>query len=173
MTADRFREIVLSFDGVEERAHMGHPDFRAGGRIFASLHSKDQFGMVKLTPAEQRACIKENPETFSPSSGAWGRQGCTNIHLASASVARRARRGHARVAGDRVKPGNQSTEVTEEAEVTEVFRGRAFSPRFHAGQRSQRSSPRPPFPPFPRDPRVSVPGLAAGVITPRAAHRSR
>ena len=86
MTADRFREIVLSFDGVEERAHMGHPDFRAGGRIFASLHSKDQFGMVKLTPAEQRACIKENPETFSPSSGAWGRQGCTNIHLASASV---------------------------------------------------------------------------------------
>ena len=38
-SADDFRRIALSFPGAEERAHMGHPDFRVGGRIFATLHA--------------------------------------------------------------------------------------------------------------------------------------
>ena len=43
MTADAFREIALAFDGaVEEHAHMGHPDFRANGRIFAGLHGDER-----------------------------------------------------------------------------------------------------------------------------------
>ena len=53
MSPDDFREIVLALDGAVEGAHMKHPDFRANGRIFASLHSDDRFGMVKLTPEEQ------------------------------------------------------------------------------------------------------------------------
>jgi hypothetical protein len=85
MTADDFRDIVLALDGAVERAHMGHPDFRANGRIFASLHSADRFGMVKLSPAEQAILLREHPESFEPSAGAWGRQGCTNVILASAS----------------------------------------------------------------------------------------
>ena len=100
MTADRFREIVLSFDGVEERAHMGHPDFRANGRIFASLHSEERFGMVKLTPEEQAVLLREHPKTFEPSPGAWGRQGCTNVKLATAD--KRAVRGAARLAWEAV-----------------------------------------------------------------------
>ncbi len=85
MTADDFREIVLALDGAAEGAHMGHPDFRANGRIFASLHSDDRFGMVKLTPGEQAVLLREHPKTFEPSAGAWGRQGCTNVVLAKAS----------------------------------------------------------------------------------------
>jgi hypothetical protein len=84
MTADDFRAMVLALEGAVEGAHMGHPDFRANGRIFASLHSGDRFGMVKLAPEEQRACMREAPETFEPSAGAWGRQGCTNVRLATA-----------------------------------------------------------------------------------------
>jgi hypothetical protein len=84
MTADEFRAMVLALEGAVEGAHMGHPDFRANGRIFASLHSGDRLGMVKLTPEEQRACMRDAPETFEPSSGAWGRQGCTNVRLATA-----------------------------------------------------------------------------------------
>jgi hypothetical protein len=87
MTADEFRELALNLDGVVEQAHMGHPDFRANGRIFASLHSNDTKGMVKLTPEEQRELLRANPGTFEPSAGAWGRQGCTNVLLHRADVA--------------------------------------------------------------------------------------
>ena len=87
MTADDFRRLALDLEGVEERAHMGHPDFRVNGRIFASLHTQDRFGMVTLSPEEQREVILNDPDVFEPSAGAWGRQGCTNVRLASATPA--------------------------------------------------------------------------------------
>ena len=43
--------------------------------------------MVKLTPEEQRQFIRENRKMFEPSSGAWGRQGCTDVSLAAADRA--------------------------------------------------------------------------------------
>lgn len=63
---------------------MGHPDFRAGGRIFATLHTGDKTGMVKLTPEQQAEFVRSHPEMFEPESGAWGRQGCTRVHLRAA-----------------------------------------------------------------------------------------
>ena len=100
MTPDDFRDIVLALDGAVEGAHMGHPDFRANGRIFASLHSADRFGMVKVTPDEQAVLLGEHPETLEPSAGAWGRQGCTNVKLATAD--KRSVRGAARLAWEAV-----------------------------------------------------------------------
>ena len=85
MTAEDFREIVLSLPGATEGAHMGHPDFRANGRIFATLHGGDAFGMVKLTPEEQQEFMRQSPAVFIPSAGAWGRQGCTNVRLTAAT----------------------------------------------------------------------------------------
>ena len=87
MTADDFREIALSLDGVVESSHMNHPDFRANGRIFATLHSNDTYGMVKLSPGEQQELMRKHPKMFEASAGAWGRQGCTNVRLAAASRA--------------------------------------------------------------------------------------
>ena len=87
MTADDFRDLALSMQDAIESAHMGHPDFRANGRIFATLHSNDRFGMVKLEPDEQRALMRRHPKMFEPSAGAWGRQGCTNVRLEAADVA--------------------------------------------------------------------------------------
>lgn len=84
MTADDFRRLALAMNDAIESAHMGPPDFRANGRIFATLHSDDEWGMVKLTPDEQRELTRANPRMFVPSSGAWGRQGCTNVRLESA-----------------------------------------------------------------------------------------
>ena len=81
MTADDFRRIALGFTGALEGAHMGHPDFRAGGRIFATLHSGDKTGMVKLTPQQQQEFVSAHPAMFEPEAGAWGRQGCTRVHL--------------------------------------------------------------------------------------------
>ena len=84
MTADAFRELALSMEDAVESAHMGHPDFRANGRIFATLHPGEERGMVKLTPEEQGEFLKQHSTMFTPSSGAWGRQGCTDVLLEAA-----------------------------------------------------------------------------------------
>jgi hypothetical protein len=81
MKAKDFRRIALGHSGAIEREHMGHPDFRANGRIFATLHADMQFGMVKLTPDEQTTFMRAYPEAFSPEAGAWGRAGCTRVRL--------------------------------------------------------------------------------------------
>jgi hypothetical protein len=63
---------------------MGHPDFRAGGRIFASLDADGRTGTVKLTPDQQARFTSEHAEVFAPASGAWGRQGYTRVALSKA-----------------------------------------------------------------------------------------
>jgi len=81
-----FRRIALSLPGVEESSHMGQPDFRVGGRIFATLASAKQgYGNLKLTLDQQAAFVEELPEVFLPIPGGWGRMGMTHIRLAAAS----------------------------------------------------------------------------------------
>jgi hypothetical protein len=87
MTPDDFREIVLALDGAAEGAHMNHPDFRANGRIFATISPDAARGMVKLAPEQQEEFIRNDPDTFEPASGAWGRQGCTMVRLSKADEA--------------------------------------------------------------------------------------
>jgi hypothetical protein len=84
MTAAGFRRIVLRLDGAIEGEHMGHPDFRVNGRIFATLHPGDKTGMVKVSPGVQQELLRDHPDVFSPENGAWGRQGCTRVQLARA-----------------------------------------------------------------------------------------
>jgi hypothetical protein len=87
MTADKFRMLALALAGAVESEHMSHPDFRVGGKVFASLGYPDgTWGMVKLTPEQQRAFVKQAPQTFKPCNGAWGVRGCTNVHLESAKM---------------------------------------------------------------------------------------
>jgi hypothetical protein len=88
MTIDEFRKMALEIPSSVERSHMNHPDFRVAEKIFASLGvpNKD-WGMVKLTPEQQRTFIEKTPEIFKPSSGAWGRQGYTNVYLPAAKAA--------------------------------------------------------------------------------------
>ena len=83
MTANEFRRIALGMKDAVESAHMGHPDFRVKGRIFATLHGDNRFGMVKLTPEQQQRFVRDAPKAFAPESGAWGLQGCTAVRLDS------------------------------------------------------------------------------------------
>jgi hypothetical protein len=86
MTVADFRRIALSFPGTEESSHMGQPDFRVGGRIFATLASAKQgYGNLMLTLEQQTAFVEERPEVFLPIHGGWGRMGMTHIRLAEAS----------------------------------------------------------------------------------------
>lgn len=84
-TADDFRRLALGLDGAEERSHMGSPDFRVGGRIFATLASEAQgYGNLMLTPEVQTAFVAEAPAVFVPIAGGWGRMGMTHVRLAEA-----------------------------------------------------------------------------------------
>jgi hypothetical protein len=88
MSADQFRRLVLGLPGVIEKAHMGHPDFRVGGKIFATLGAPDDaWGMLKLSPEQQRRFVRDTPTVFVPVKGAWGKQGCTNVCLKPATKA--------------------------------------------------------------------------------------
>lgn len=79
---DDFRRIALSFPGAEERAHMAHPDFRVGGKIFATLHGPESdTGMVSLAPEQQELAMDAEPDAFRPAAGAWGRGGSTLVTL--------------------------------------------------------------------------------------------
>lgn len=85
MDAEDFRRIALSLPGAEESSHMGAPDFRVGGRIFATLASQSQgYGNLMLNLEQQSAFVEELPEVFVPIAG-WGRMGMTHIRLAEAN----------------------------------------------------------------------------------------
>jgi hypothetical protein len=85
VTSDQFRKMALNLPEVSEGSHMGHPDFRVGGKIFATLGVPgSDWGMVKLTPDEQELFVQIEPEGFQPVKGGWGRQGATNVRLRSA-----------------------------------------------------------------------------------------
>lgn len=86
MTDDDFRDLALAIDGVNEGAHMGHPDFRVNNRIVASLRHDGATAMVKITPEQQAVLLQEHPKAFVPSPGAWGRGGCTDVILEHARV---------------------------------------------------------------------------------------
>lgn len=93
MTVHQFRKMALAIPTAVERSHMHHPDFRVAGKIFASLGIPDEnWGMVKFAPGQQQSFIKKAPKIFKPCSGAWGRQGYTNVYLpaATASIVRSA-----------------------------------------------------------------------------------
>ena len=87
-TPDLFRRLALALPGAAEGAHMGHADFRANGRIFATLGSPDaEHGMVQLPPEEQAMRMEAEPHVFRPAPGAWGRSGSTCVRLAAADEA--------------------------------------------------------------------------------------
>ena len=80
-----FRHLALQLPEAIESAHMGHPDFRLNNRIFATLSAQEKgYGVLKLTPEQQKAFIAEQPEIFSPVQGGWGRMGMTFLDLKQA-----------------------------------------------------------------------------------------
>lgn len=83
---DDFRRLALRLPGAEERIHMGHPDFRVGGKIFATLaYPDDRWGVAVLHPEQQDLAIEAEPTAFKPANGKWGTSGSTVIELAKVS----------------------------------------------------------------------------------------
>ena len=87
MTVNQFRKLALGLPEVVAAAHMGHPDFRVGGKVFATLAwPAVEWAMVRLTPEQQGAFVRAHPQIFRPVKGGWGERGATNVLLAAARV---------------------------------------------------------------------------------------
>jgi hypothetical protein len=88
MQPNQFREIALSLSEAVGCAHMRHPDFRVGGKIFATLGypGEDWAAVVKLSPGEQKNFVQANPDMFQPVKGGWGSRGATNVYLPRAKT---------------------------------------------------------------------------------------
>lgn len=66
-----------------EGSHFNVPDFRVGGKIFATLaYEKEGFGVLLLSPEQQAGMVADAPDVFSPVPGGWGKQGSTRVRLA-------------------------------------------------------------------------------------------
>lgn len=89
MTAAEFRRIALSMPGASEGSHMAHPDFRVGGKIFATLgYPNRHYGMVVLPPEEQERFVRSDSAAFMPAKGAWGLRGSTCVRLGAVGVSK-------------------------------------------------------------------------------------
>jgi hypothetical protein len=83
MTAAGFRRLALSLPEAVEGSHFGNPDFRVGGKIFATLSlQKEGYGVLLLSSEQQAGMVEDEPEIFSPVPGGWGRSGSTRVRLA-------------------------------------------------------------------------------------------
>jgi hypothetical protein len=79
------RRIALACPEAVEGAHMGHPDFRVGGRIFMTLWPAERRAVLKLPVPDQQALVQMDPEAFSL--GGWAHQGWTSVRLARVNAA--------------------------------------------------------------------------------------
>jgi hypothetical protein len=82
MTPDAFQKLALSLPETIESSHFDVPDFRVGGKIFATAGRIDGKAVLKLTRDQQQMLCEAEPDMFEPVSGGWGRQGWTNLVLA-------------------------------------------------------------------------------------------
>lgn len=85
MTPDDFAALALSLPGVVESAHFGNRDFRAGGKIFASL-PKEHAANLNLTPDQQLMMLEIHRDLFTALPNAWGLRGWTSLDLTRATA---------------------------------------------------------------------------------------
>ena len=75
MRVSDFRRLALSLPEATEGSHFGNTDFRVGGKIFATLSlAKQGYGVLLLTPEQQKGMVEDEPEIFSPDSKCLGKK---------------------------------------------------------------------------------------------------
>lgn len=81
MLSDDVRALALMLPETVAGAHSGNPDFRVGGRIFATLWVEEARAVLRLPPEHQAMLVEAEPDLFSAVPGAWGRRGWTSLDL--------------------------------------------------------------------------------------------
>lgn len=62
--SDVVRRLVAELPGAEESAHHGHPDFRVGRRIFATLWPDQNRSVLRLAVEDADGLAASRPDTF-------------------------------------------------------------------------------------------------------------
>jgi len=85
MTTEDARAMLTSFEGATESEHHGHPDFRVGGKIFATLWPDEGRTVLRLPMplAESLAAEPSGPQRIVGRSGGMG---WLSIQLADVSA---------------------------------------------------------------------------------------
>lgn len=107
ISAKRFREIALSFEGAIEVPHMERAAFRTKRRIFATLPPDGATANLMLELDLQEALCEAKPEAFAPVPGGWGRMGYTTVNLRVVSepdLIQALTEAHARASEPKKKP---------------------------------------------------------------------
>ncbi len=86
MTPAAFRKLALAMPEATAASHFETPDFRVGGKIFATAGRVDGRAVLKLTIDQQQLLCEAEPAMFAPVDGGWGRKGWTNLILAKADA---------------------------------------------------------------------------------------
>jgi hypothetical protein len=84
-TLEQARRIFLEQPQAEEKSHMGHPDFRVAGKIFATLQPKRKVAVVMLAPADQAAAVQMDPQALTLKH--WGKKAYVEVNLDRANAA--------------------------------------------------------------------------------------
>lgn len=81
MQTGKFKELVLSFEGVTDQPHFNRTSFKVKGkRIFATLHEPLRSANLLLNPTEQALFCKMS-KGISPVPNKWGENGWTTFEL--------------------------------------------------------------------------------------------
>jgi hypothetical protein len=64
VSAAQVRELVAGLEDTQEGVHHGHPDFRVGRKIFATLNEAEDHAALRIGQIEARALAERTPRVF-------------------------------------------------------------------------------------------------------------
>ncbi len=76
-----FRQLALSFPGVEELPHFEKASFRVKKKIFATMPPDGLSATVKLSEVDQSVFCAFDKDIIYPVDNKWGKQGWTVVQL--------------------------------------------------------------------------------------------
>jgi predicted DNA-binding protein (MmcQ/YjbR family) len=76
-----FKQLALSFPGVEEQPHFEKTSFRVKKKIFATHTSDSDIACVKLSEIDQSVFCAFDKTIIYPVNNKWGKQGWTLVEL--------------------------------------------------------------------------------------------
>jgi hypothetical protein len=76
-----FKQLALSFSGVEEQPHFEKASFRVKKKIFATHAPDSHIICVKLTEVDQSVFCAFDKTIIYPVNNKWGKQGWTLVDL--------------------------------------------------------------------------------------------
>ncbi len=85
VSARRFEQLALAFEGTYAVPHMERTAYRTKRRIFATVAADGQSANLLLDADLQDTVCGAMPQAFSPVPGGWGRMGYTTVKLAGVS----------------------------------------------------------------------------------------